>query len=317
MSTDSTPVFRFAPSPNGWLHLGHALSAIMNAEAAQRRGGRFLLRIEDIDIMRARDEYVAGISEDLHWLGLSWEEPVRRQSQFMADYARALERLRERGVLYPCICSRTDIARAVEEKERKLRAPWPRDPDGAPLYPGTCRRLAVDDKDEAAIASESCAWRLDMDRALQLIGDPIVWTECPDDDASARIVAEPRAWGDIVVARKDIGTSYHLAVVVDDALQGVTHVIRGRDLYHATSVQRVLQELLGLPEPLYTHHRLVLDEAGAKLSKSAKSTSLRELRAQGQTPADVRALLGVSRGLFDRDAKRPEPEHGCDDGQRR
>lgn len=292
MTLKSRPVFRFAPSPNGWLHLGHALSAALNAEAAARSGGRFLLRIEDIDGARSRQEFIAGLEEDLRWLGLSWETPARRQSEHMADYQAHLMRLREKGVLYPCFCSRSDIARAVAEKEAESRAPWPRDPDGAPLYPGTCKSLDAREAAARIAAGDGCAWRLDMDRALDVARAAITWREIDDAGAEAEIDADPRAWGDVVVARRDIGASYHLAVVVDDALQNVTHVIRGRDLYYATSVQRLLQILLDLPEPLYQHHRLVLDESGAKLSKSLKSTALRELRAQGATPDDIRRMIG-------------------------
>lgn len=289
----STPVFRFAPSPNGWLHLGHALSAILNAEAARREGGRFLLRIEDIDTIRAREEFVQGIVDDLRWLGLSWEEPARRQSQFMQNYQDALGRLQERGVVYPCFCTRAEIAQAVEAKERANSAPWSRDPDGAPLYPGTCKNLTEEARAARRAAGESYALRIDVEGARRLVGDPLSWVEADSAGARADVPAEPAAWGDFIVARRDIGTSYHLAVVVDDAAQGVTHVIRGRDLYHATSVHRLLQALLGLPAPLYTHHHLVLDESGAKLSKSLKSTALRELRAQGETPQDIRRTIGL------------------------
>ncbi|MET0605303.1 MAG: tRNA glutamyl-Q(34) synthetase GluQRS [Beijerinckiaceae bacterium] len=292
MPQKSSPVFRFAPSPNGWLHLGHALSAILNSDAARRSRGRFLLRIEDIDATRAREEFVDDAYRDLAWLGLAWETPVRRQSQHLDDYASALDALKSRGLAYPCFCARSDIARAVADKERESGAPWPRDPEGAPLYPGTCRSKRDAEIASRLAAGEIPAWRLDMMRALAVLGGPPHWTESADG-AQTSIDADPAAWGDVVVARKDIGTSYHLAVVVDDALQGVTHVVRGRDLYFATAIHRVLQILLGLPEPVYTHHRLVLDEAGGKLSKSVKSTALRELRAQGRAPAEIRAMIGL------------------------
>ncbi len=268
---------------------------------ARAARGRFLLRIEDIDATRTREDYVEGIIADLKWLGLSWEEPVRRQSRFMADYLAAQERLQARGLLYPCFCSRTDIARAVEAREHESGAPWPRDPDGAPLYPGTCRALGSAGLARAA-AGEDCAWRLDSPRALEAAGE-IAWTEVDEQGEAHEVRAEPAAWGDVVLARKDIGTSYHIAVVIDDAAQGVTHVVRGRDLYHATSMHRLLQILLDLPAPLYTHHRLVLDANGEKLSKSLKSTALRELRAEGATPDDVRELAGLD--LLDVDAERP------------
>ncbi|MBN9064603.1 MAG: tRNA glutamyl-Q(34) synthetase GluQRS [Rhizobiales bacterium 65-9] len=293
MTIDSRAVFRFAPSPNGWLHLGHALSAILNFEAAERAGGRFLLRIEDIDAARAREEFVAGIFDDLRWLGLAWEEPVRRQSQHMADYAGALARLKGGGCVYPCVCTRSDIAQAVAEKERASGSLWTRDPDGAPLYPGTCRTRPRSEIGARLARGDGGAWRLDHARAAQLASGALTWTEIDSVGAPAAVPVDPALWGDVIVARRDIGTSYHVAVVVDDALQGVTHVIRGRDLYHATGVQRLLQELLGLPAPLYAHHRLVLDDSGAKLSKSLGAASLRDLRAGGATPADIRRMIGL------------------------
>lgn len=294
--TDSRPVFRFAPSPNGRLHLGHALSASLNSDRARREGGRFLLRIEDIDIFRAREEFVAAIFEDLRWLGLSWEEPVRRQSQHFSDYEAALAQLKEMGVLYPCFCSRADIAAAVAARERQSQAPWRRDPDGAPLYPATCRALTGDEIARRSGLGERPAWRLDVKRALARLATPLFWTEEDEGGAARNIPADPAIWGDAIGARKDIGTSYHLAVVVDDALQGVTHVVRGRDLFHATALHRLLQELLGLPAPVYAHHRLILDADGGKLSKSLKSTALAELRAAGATATDVRAMIGVGGG---------------------
>jgi glutamyl-Q tRNA(Asp) synthetase len=267
-------VFRFAPSPNGYLHLGHAYSALLDFDAARREGGRFLLRIEDIDAGRARSELEAAIYEDLSWLGLSWEEPVRRQSEHFDDYAAALARLEALGLLYPCVCSRAEIARATAAAGAR------RDPDGAPLYPGTCRGEGR--------ARAGANLRLDMAKAAALVGGEVSWTE-----HGKEIVASPAEWGDVVLARKDIGTSYHIAVVVDDALQGVTDVVRGRDLYEATRVHRLLQELLDLPAPAYRHHALVLDGDGRKLAKSRLSKPLRELRAEGATPADVRAMLGL------------------------
>lgn len=279
---DRRRVFRFAPSPNGYLHLGHAYSALLNFDLARACSGRFLLRIEDIDAGRARPEFEAAIYEDLAWLGLEWETPVRRQSEHFDDYARALETLDALGVLYACDCKRSDIARVAAKS-----ADWPRDPDGAPLYPGTCR-----DKPRRA-ASEvlragGAALRLDMTKAVALAGEGLSWREA--DAGECR--AHPGQWGDVVLARKDTPASYHIAVVVDDALQGVTDVVRGRDLFHATSLHRLLQRLLGLPEPRYRHHELVLDAAGEKLSKSRASTMLRALRADGANPADVRRLIG-------------------------
>jgi glutamyl-Q tRNA(Asp) synthetase len=291
MPDESRPVFRFAPSPNGPLHLGHALSAILNFDAAQTSGGRFLLRIEDIDAGRTREEFVTGIEQDLRWLGLTWERPVRRQSRHLDDYARALDKLKARGLVYPCLCARGDVARAVAARARGDL--WPRDPDGAFLYPGTC----LGRRDEVArrvAEGESAAWRLDMETALAVVGPDLVWSEEDDDGVRHDVAVDARACGDVVVARRDIGVSYHLAVVVDDALQGVTDVVRGMDLYRATAIHRALQALLGLPAPRYRHHRLVVGDDGAKLAKSRRAPALRDLRDQGATAADVRRSLGLS-----------------------
>ena len=290
------PVFRFAPSPNGYLHLGHALSALLNADMALAAGGRLLLRIEDIDTARCRPEYETAIHEDLGWLGLAWEMPVRRQSEHTEDHRAALDRLEVLGLVYPSFESRADIARLVAEKEAIAPStrPWPRDPDGAPLYPGDAKRLSASDRKRRIDAGEPYALRLDMATALARTGK-LLWVETgsgPNGDTGA-ITAEPAAWGDVILARKETPTSYHLAVVVDDAAQGVSDVVRGRDLYHATAVHRLLQALLGLPQPRYHHHRLVLDADGSKLSKSSQSTGLRELRARGASPAEIRQLAGL------------------------
>jgi glutamyl-Q tRNA(Asp) synthetase len=253
------PVFRFAPSPNGRLHRGHAYSALLNADLACRSGGRFLLRIEDIDTIRCRPDLERGIMEDLRWLGLAWEEPVRRQSEHFDDYRSAFAALRGRGLAYPCFCSRRQIAEAVAAGEAGEGA-WPRDPDGSPLYPRTCRRLTEAEIRARLAAGEPHGWRLAMDRAL--------------------------------IVRKDTPTSYHLSVVVDDALQGVTHVVRGTDLEAATDLHVLLQALLGLPKPLYHHHPLIRDGTGGKLSKSLGSEALADLRSRGVTPAAVRESLG-------------------------
>jgi len=286
------PVFRFAPSPNGHLHLGHALSALLNAEMARAIGGRLLLRIEDIDETRCRPEYEAAILEDLAWLGVAWEQPVRRQSEHFEAYEQALAKLKAMGLVYPSFESRAEIARLVAERETK--APWPRDPDGAPLYPGHAKRLSADER-AARMASEPYALRLDMNAAIERTGALTV-VEIGEDPTEEHetLMARPQAWGDVVLGRKETPTSYHLSVVVDDALQGVTHVVRGQDLQAATSVHRVLQALLGLPIPHYHHHRLVLDAEGRKLSKSTRATGLRELRAGGATLADIRRLAGLS-----------------------
>lgn len=277
------PVFRFAPSPNGYLHLGHALSALLNADMAQAAGGRLLLRIEDIDAARCRPEYERAIAEDLIWLGLAWEQPVRRQSEHYGDYQAALSRLDAMGLIYPSFESRAEIARLASGS----------DPDGAPLYRGGANVPAAE-RARRLTADEPYALRLDMAAALAR-GGPLAWTETgagPGGETGV-IAADPAAWGDVVLARKDTPTSYHLAVVADDAAQGVTDVVRGRDLFHATAVHRLLQTLLGLPQPRYHHHRLILDEAGAKLSKSTQATSLRELRARGVTVAQLRKLVGL------------------------
>lgn len=287
------PVFRFAPSPNGHLHLGHALSALLNFEMARRAGGTFLLRIEDIDVTRCRKEFEDAIVEDLAWLGLRWPEPVRRQSQHFADYGRALARLESDGLVYPSFDSRAGIARRVAELD--AQGSWPRDPDGAPLYPGSARAVAPMERERLLRSGAPYALRLDLAAAVPRAG-PLTWEETgagPHGEAG-RVTAEPQMWGDVVLARKETPTSYHLSVVVDDALQGVTHVVRGEDLFFATSVHRMLQALLGLPEPVYHHHRLFRDANGRKLAKSTGATALRALRRDGLTPAEVRRLVGLA-----------------------
>lgn len=289
----ATPVFRFAPSPNGFLHLGHALSALLNFDMARAAGGRLLLRIEDIDETRCRPEYEQAIFDDLAWLGIAWEQPVRRQSAQFDDYRAALAQLESQGLLYPSFESRAEIAALAAERERT--APWPRDPDGAPIYPGNAKALTPAERERRIDAGERYALRLDMDSALARAG-ALAWTETgqgPNGETGI-VPADPAVWGDVVLARKETPTSYHLAVVVDDAVQGVTHVVRGQDLFHATSVHRLLQGLLGLPAPVYYHHRLLLDADGKKLSKSTRATGVRELRAQGVTPAEVRRMVGLS-----------------------
>jgi glutamyl-Q tRNA(Asp) synthetase len=270
-------IFRFAPSPNGYLHLGHAYSALLNADLAEASGGRLLLRIEDIDETRCRPEYEAAILENLHWVGLAWEQPVRRQSEHYDEYRAALARLDALGLVYPSFESRAEIARVATG----------RDPDGAPLYGGAGKSLSVGERSHRIAAGEPYAWRLDMKAAIAQSGR-LQWTEIDQP-----IPADPAAWGDVVLARKDTPTSYHLSVVIDDAAQGVTNVVRGQDLYNATSVHRLLQALLGLPAPRYRHHRLLLDAEGNKLSKSTQATGLRELRAQDKTPADIRRMVGL------------------------
>ena len=286
------PVFRFAPSPNGYLHLGHAYSALLNFDLARRAGGRLLLRIEDIDATRCRPEFETAIYQDLSWLGIAWEEPVRRQSEHFGAYRNAIERLTAQGLIYPSFESRAEIARLVAEREVAGR--WPRDPDGAPLYPGTARLLSTDERERLMAQGAPYALRLDMEAAIARVGD-LGWREHGAGPAgeSGAVAARPQAWGDVILARKETPTSYHLSVVIDDALQGITEVVRGEDLFWSTSVHRLLQALLGLPQPVYRHHRLMLDAAGQKLSKSTRATGLRELRAEGATAADIRRLVGL------------------------
>jgi glutamyl-Q tRNA(Asp) synthetase len=285
----TTPVFRFAPSPNGYLHLGHALSALVNFDMARAAGGRFLLRIEDIDAARCRPHYEQAIYEDLAWLGITWEKPVRRQSAHLDDYRAALGRLD--GLLYPSFETRGEIARLVAERER--HAPWPRDPDGAPLYPGDARSLAAVERRRRMEAGEPYALRLDMAAALARTG-ALSWIEIACGGKTTPVAASPQMWGDVVLARKETPTSYHLSVVIDDAEQGVTHVVRGQDLFAATSVHRVLQALFALAAPIYHHHRLILDADGQKLSKSTRATALRALRETGASSADIRRMVGLA-----------------------
>ena len=292
----SAAVFRFAPSPNGYLHLGHALSALINADAARACGGRLLLRIEDIDPSRCRPEFEAAILEDLEWLGIEFERPAWRQSEHVEHHRERFEALERRGLVYPCFCSRATLRRAVAALEARSGGDWPRDPDGASLYPGICSELAADEAAKRIGAGEPHAWRLRVAQASTKAG-PLTWREKDAaDPASPRrtIEADPLAWGDVILLRRDAPSSYHLAVTIDDAAQGVTHVVRGMDLRPATSLHRLLQELLALREPSYHHHRLVLDEDGRKLSKSIASTSLRKLRASGMTPLDIRRRIGLS-----------------------
>jgi glutamyl-Q tRNA(Asp) synthetase len=291
------PVFRFAPSPNGYLHLGHALSALSNADLARAGGGRLLLRIEDIDRVRCRPEFEAAIYEDLAWLDLTWERPVRRQSEHFADYQAALAKLDAIGLIYPSFESRAEIARLVAARERHAqiqKGHWPRDPDGAPLYAGDAKTMPPAARARLIADGAPYALRLDMAKAVARIG-ALTWSESGQGPAgeTGTVVADPLAWGDIVLARKDSPASYHLAVTIDDAGQGVTDVVRGQDLFYATSVHRLLQALLDLPAPRYHHHRLILDDNGRKLSKSTQGTALRELRAQGVAATKIRNVIGL------------------------
>jgi glutamyl-Q tRNA(Asp) synthetase len=283
----TAPVLRFAPSPNGALHLGHAYSALINERIAAESNGRVLLRIEDLDRTRCKPQFAAAIVDDLAWLGLRFPAPARRQSEHSDDYAAALKQLDQRGLVYPCFCSRAEIARASN---------WQRDPDGAPLYPGTCRALSPAEARDRMARGDKAAFRLDMRRAIDAGPAHLSWTEYGEGAIPSQHSAAPEVWGDVVLRGRDLAASYHLAVVVDDAIQGVTDVVRGRDLLAATAVHRLLQALLGLAEPRYRHHRLILDQTGEKLSKSRQSWSLAELRATGLAPGEVRAALGFPSG---------------------
>jgi len=285
-------IFRFAPSPNGHLHLGHALSALVTRDMAQEAGGRLLLRIEDIDTERCRLEFETQILEDLEWLGLEWEKPVRRQSEHLPLYADYAARLGEMGLLYPCFASRKDIAaQAVQGKT---------DPDGAALYPNLHKDMPEEEVARRKKEGEPFALRLDMEKAIAtahvMSPAPLTFQELDRNmEVGETVLANPARWGDAVIARKNSTTSYHLSVVVDDALQSVTHVTRGRDLYAATDIHRLLQVLLGLPVPLYHHHELLMDEKGHKLSKRHGDKSLKSLRSEGATSRDIRQLAGIDR----------------------
>jgi glutamyl-Q tRNA(Asp) synthetase len=275
-------VTRFAPSPTGYLHLGHAASALIGWWTAQQARGRFLVRIEDIDRTRCRPAFEAAILEDLVWLGLDWEEPVRRQSDHMADYAAALARLDALGVLYPCFCTRKEI-----ETEIAAAASAPHGPDG-PLYPGTCRSLPAAEREARMARGLPYALRLDAQKAADLVG-PLSWIE----KDRGEIPVAPLTLGDAVLARKDVAASYHLAVIHDDGLQGITLVTRGEDLFHATHLHRLLQALLGLKAPAYRHHPLLTAADGRRLAKRDGALSLRALRDAGCSPAAAREMAGI------------------------
>jgi len=274
-------VTRFAPSPTGHLHLGTAFSALFAEYQARAAGGRFLLRIEDIDTARCRPEFTHAIFADLAWLGLRWEEPVRRQSQHFADYRAALVRLCEMGLVYPCFCTRTEIVAEIA-----AAAAAPHGSEGS-LYPGTCRRIDPTEREARLARGDNHALRLDVAKAAALAG-PLAW----HDRARGEERARPETQGDVVVARKDVPASYHLAVTVDDHLQGVTLVTRGEDLFAATHIHRLLQALLGLATPEYLHHKLLVGADGRRFAKRDRALTLRALREAGRTPAEVRAMAG-------------------------
>ena len=287
-------VFRFAPSPNGLLHLGHALSALINRDLAAEAGGILLLRLEDIDRERCREAYAEAIADDLGWLGVTWPDPPRRQSEHLPTYRAALDRLAARGLVYPCFCTRGAVLAASAARASAEGRPRPVDPDGAPLYPGTCRDLSAAERARRLAEGWPAALRLDVAKAMAEDPGPLAWREYGGGEPPRDIAADPAAWGDALLARRDVPTSYHLSVVMDDAAQGVTDVVRGRDLFDATALHRLLQRLLGLPSPRYHHHRLVLDPDGHKLSKSRGAPSLRDLRHEGLTPADIRRRVGLA-----------------------
>ena len=272
-------VTRFAPSPTGFLHLGHVRSALEGWRAARDDAGRFLLRLEDIDLVRCRDEYAAAIIDDLHWLGLAWDGPVRRQSEHFDDYRQALARLEAKGVLYPCFCTRREIQAEI------ARAGGAPQGEAGPRYPGTCRRLSAAERERRRRGAKDYAMRLDVARAMAVSGS-LDWVE-EAAGGERRIATAPEPLGDVVLARKDVPASYHLAVTVDDALQGVTLVTRGADLFASTHIHRVLQAMLGLPTPRYRHHSLVTDARGTRLSKRDGALTIRAMRAAGASPAEV------------------------------
>lgn len=284
---------RFAPSPTGHLHLGHAFSALTAFGAARAAGGTCLLRIEDIDTTRCKPEFEAAIFEDLAWLDYDWPKPVRRQSAHFPDYARALERLAEKGLVYRCFKTRKEIAEEI------ARAPHQagEGPDGA-IYPGPVEPLSADEEAERMEAGEAYSWRLSIRAARDHLGAAFEDLHFIEEGSgphgeSGRIKANPESLGDVILGRKDVSTSYHLACVHDDALQGVTHVIRGQDLFFATHLHVLLQALLGLPRPIYRHHRLLVGEDGKRFAKRDKSLTLRSLREAGKTSSDVRAMVGL------------------------
>jgi glutamyl-Q tRNA(Asp) synthetase len=276
-------VFRFAPSPNGLLHLGHAYSALINERRALASEAKLMLRIEDIDATRCKREFEEAIKSDLGWLDVAFDGVVRRQSEHISDYADALGKLEKPGLVYPCFCTRGQILRAHAGE---------RDPDGAPLHRGRCKAVSPEEAKARLDAGESPALRLDTARALDLAPKTLAWSEYGEGRQARRVAATPLDWGDVVLRGKERSATYHLAVVVDDALQGVTDISRGRDLFAATSIHVLLQALLGLETPRYRHHRLVLDATGTKMSKSAASRPLAGLRDDGYTPADLHAALG-------------------------
>jgi glutamyl-Q tRNA(Asp) synthetase len=286
------PVYRFAPSPNGELHLGHAYSALLNLHHARENNGHLLLRIEDIDTVRCTPELEAQMLADLEWIGFEWDGEPRRQSEHFDEYQTALDTLFEMELVYPALLSRGDIKKRVKEFETN-GATWPHDPDGSPHYPGTERDLSQNERAKLMASGKPYALRLNMQKALEFKSVKNLHWQETRTGSTHNISAKPEEWGDVIVSRKDTPTSYHLCCVLDDALQGVTHIVRGSDLYEATSVHRLLQTILEIEPPIYHHHQLIMDEQGNKLSKSTRSTSIRALRDAGYSRDDLIAKLPV------------------------
>ena len=275
-------ITRFAPSPTGFLHLGHAYSALFAEEKVKLSNGIFILRIEDIDFERSQKLFEKAIYEDLDWLGLKWLKPVRRQSDHMEDYSNALKKLKKMGILYPCFCSRKDIQEATRAPHQKIQGP-----DGI-IYPGTCRDLSLSERTSRVNSGELFALRLNMKKAINSLSKTLYW----NDLTMGQVCAKPEIFGDVVLGRKNIPTSYHLAVTVDDHLQGISMITRGEDLFQLTHIHRLLQELLDLRVPNYHHHRLLKHDNGVKFSKRDRSTTIKAMREQGRTPNEVRNLVG-------------------------
>ena len=295
----SRPIFRFAPSPNGYLHPGHAYAALFNQKICRAHNGIMLLRMENTDIGRSKETYEKAILEDLAWIGFEWQGEVRRQSEHFDCYQNKLDDLRRAGFAYPSFLSRREIRGVVEKREKDNDGDWPRDPDGALHYPGIGREFDEATRKKLQAENPNFAMRLDINAATRKISSDLNWREMQCDDSGAELNLEqikcaPERWGDVILGRKDIPASYHLACVIDDGLQNVTHVVRGKDIYHATSIHRVLQELLRIEPPIYCHHDLLLDGDGEKLSKRHGDKSLRELRDEGLLPSNIHRMIGLT-----------------------
>ncbi|MFK7902839.1 MAG: tRNA glutamyl-Q(34) synthetase GluQRS [Nitratireductor sp.] len=288
------PVFRFAPSPNGRLHLGHAFSALLNQEMAKQLNAKFLLRIEDTDLGRCTPVLEQRMLEDLQWLGIEWDEEPLRQSDNIKTYEEVIHTLQSEGLVYPAFMSRSQIKNYIGAQEENGIA-WPRDPDGSPLYPDVDKNLSEDESEQRIANGDQYALRLDMQKAMAFVGQEMHWVENFEGpkEETGTIKAKPKDWGDIILSRKDSPASYHLACVTDDAMQGITHVVRGRDLFWSTSVHLLLQALMGFPTPQYFHHDLILDENNRKLSKSNNDTSIAELRSAGTSQTDIKKMIGL------------------------